>query len=251
MSMERLQKILARAGIASRRDAELMILDRRVKVNGRVVKELGARADAARDHIKVDDRLIVMNKVIPRYFLCYKPRRMITSLSDPQDRPSIGRLLKERRIRHRLYPVGRLDWDAEGLLILTNDGELANKIMHPKANIPKIYIVEVLGRPEEKSLAKLRKGIFLEPGIRTMAAQIVARKPAGTKAQLKVTLYEGRKNQIKRMFARIGHRVTAIKRIAIGPLSLAGMKPGDIRPMTRDEISQFAGFLNRSGVSSP
>lgn len=239
MPFERLQKILARTGIASRRNAERLILEGRIKVNGKIVNELGAKADPQKDHIKVDGHLILPGRFVHKYYICYKPRRMITTLDDPQKRPSIGDLLKDRRIKHRVYPVGRLDWDAEGLLILTSDGELANRIMHPNTHLSKVYVIQVIGNPDKKALDRLRKGVFLEPGLKTLPAQIVILGQAAKKTALKVTLYEGRKNQIKRMFERVGHRVTSIRRIAVGPLNLSGMKPGDIRLLTGDEIRKL------------
>ncbi len=243
MPRERLQKILARAGIASRRNAEKLIIESRVKVNGKIVNELGAKADAEKDHIKVDDRLLAANKIDLAYFLCYKPKKTITTLSDPQNRPSVGDLLRKKRIRYRVYPVGRLDWDAEGLLILTNDGELANKIMHPKNHLPKIYIVEVKDRPTINALALLRKGVFIESGVKTMLCKIVIKKYYPEKTALKITLFEGRKNQIKKMFGHIGHSVLSIKRVAIGPLNLSGLKPGEIRSMSGKEICDLKSQL--------
>ena len=244
MPLERLQKILARAGVSSRRGAEQLILEGRVKVNGRIVSELGFKADADQDHIKVDHHLIHFKKATANYYLCYKPKRTITTMNDPQHRPSINDLMKIRHIKQRVYPVGRLDWDAEGLLILTSDGDLANQIMHPREHIPKLYLVEVLGRPAESTLEKLRKGIFIEPGVKTIAAKLIVLKILTRKTLMKITLFEGRKNQIKRMFERVGHRVVAIKRIAIGPLNLKGMKPGDIRPMTGEEVRRLKKCLS-------
>ena len=238
MPLERLQKILARAGIASRRHAEQLILDGRVKVNGKIINELGTKADAKKDHVKVDGRLIQIREH-NYYYLCYKPQKMITTMNDPQNRPSINDLLEKQHVKQRVFPVGRLDWDAEGLLILTNDGEFANQIMHPKNHLPKIYIVEVSGQPTINALDRLRQGIFIEPGVKTSSARIAVARYYPGKTILKVTLFEGRKNQIKKMFDRIEHRVITIKRIAIGPLDLSGLKPGEIRPMSSEEIRKL------------
>lgn len=250
MAEERLQKILARAGIASRRAAEQMMLEGRVVVNGQVANEPGMKADPERDHIRVDGKMILNPQGGPRlYYLAFKPREMITSLSDPEGRPTIVDLLKRRGIKARVYPVGRLDWDADGLLILTNDGDLANLVMHPKMHLPKLYRVKVKGAPGPRELDKVRRGVTIEPGIRTLPAEVVVEETSEESTWLRVTLVEGRQNQIKRMFERVGHPVRRIRRLAIGPLRLGRMRVGDVRPMTPAEQDKLRRAL--AGAPAP
>ena len=250
MAEERLQKILARAGIASRRAAEQMMLEGRVVVNGQVASEPGMKADPERDHIRVDGKMILNPQGGPRlYYLAFKPREMITSLSDPEGRATIVDLLKRRGIKARVYPVGRLDWDADGLLILTNDGDLANLVMHPKMHLPKLYRVKVKGAPGPRELDKVRRGVTIEPGIRTLPAEVVVEETSEESTWLRVTLVEGRQNQIKRMFERVGHPVRRIRRLAIGPLRLGRMRVGDVRPMTQAEQDKLRRAL--AGAPAP
>lgn len=236
MGLERLQKIIARAGITSRRKAEQLILQGRVKVNGKVVDKLGARADVDNDHIKVDGRLLRPLDVPKCYFLAFKPGQVITSLDDPQGRTTVADLLRANRIRLRVFPVGRLDWDADGLLLLTNDGELANRVMHPRTHLPKIYRVKVKGHPSERALERLRKGIKIQGGVQTLATKIIRERETEGNTVFKVILIEGRYRQLKRMFERIGHPVRTIRRIAIGPLSLGRLRKGEVRRLTHDEL---------------
>lgn len=247
MAEERLQKILSRAGIASRRAAEQLMLAGKVTVNGQRADRLGMHADPDRDQIKVNGRLIAGLLAGPRhYFLAFKPRNVITSLSDPEGRPTIADVLKEHRIRVRVYPVGRLDWDADGLLLLTDDGELANQVMHPRTHLPKLYSVKVKGVPDERDLDRLRRGVMLEPGVRSLPAELHVDEIVEDNAWLRVTLQEGRQNQIKRMFERIGHPVRRIRRLAIGPLKLGRMKVGAVRPLTEDELLRLRRDLARA-----
>lgn len=235
MALERLQKIIARAGLASRRKAEQLILDGRVKVNGRVIDKLGVRADASKDHIKVNGRLLHFKKVPNKYFLAFKPVHVITSLKDPQGRPTIDDLLRANKIRARVFPVGRLDWDADGLLLLTNDGDLANQVMHPRKHLQKKYRVRVKGHPDSKALAKLSSGVTIS-GIKTLPAQIHKESNTKKTTVLEIVLEQGRYHQIKLMLEHIGHKVLNIRRIAIGPLKLRGMRKGQIRKMTMNEL---------------
>lgn len=237
MAEERIQKILARAGIASRRAAEELMLSGKVIVNGQKVTELGTKADPDQDDIRVKGRSIAPLLRQPRhYFLCFKPRNMITSLSDPEGRPTLADLLHSHGIRHRVYPVGRLDWDADGLLLLTDDGDLANQVMHPKGHLPKLYRVKVKGWPDERVLDKVRRGVMIEPGIRTLPARVEIESADEDCSWLSVALTEGRQNQIKRMFELVGHPVRRIRRLAIGPLRLGRMKVGDVREMTERDV---------------
>ncbi|HHN75671.1 MAG TPA: rRNA pseudouridine synthase [Acidobacteria bacterium] len=237
MGAERLQKILARAGISSRRGAERMIEEGRVTVNGKVITRLGTRADPDQDHIKIDGKLLLAGRQGPRrYFVAFKPRRMITSLADPEGRPTVADLLRAARIRARVFPVGRLDWDADGLLLLTNDGELAQRVLHPRQHMPKTYRVKVKGRPDDRTLGRLRSGVILERGRRTLPAEIRRESELEGASWLQVTLIEGRPNQIKRMFEQVGHPVRRLRRVAIGPLRLGRLRVGQVRELSEREL---------------
>ncbi len=237
MALERLQKIIARAGVASRRKAEQLIVQGRVKVNGKVIDKLGARADAEKDHIKVNGKLLRPLDVPKCYYLAFKPVQVITSLDDPQGRTTVTDLLHANKIRVRVFPVGRLDWDADGLLLLTNDGELANRVMRPRTHLPKTYRVKVKGHPSEQALEKLRKGIKIQEGVQTLPTKIITERETEGNTVFKVILIEGRHRQLKKMFERIGHPVRTIRRIAIGPLSLGRLRKGEVRRLTNDELS--------------
>jgi pseudouridine synthase len=242
---ERLQKIIARAGLASRRAAEAMIAERRVTVNGRVVDRLGAHADPDADHIKVDGKLLPRPSAEKHSYLAFKPPRMITSLEDPEGRPTVADLLRRARIRHRVFPVGRLDWDADGLLLLTDDGDLAHRVAHPSTHLPKTYRVKVRGHPDERTLERVRRGVLLAPRERTLPSEVTLQETREASAWLKVTLVEGRQNQIKRMFERIGHPVQKIRRTRIGPLTLGKLRAGEVRPLRDDELRRLVRVLDR------
>lgn len=251
---ERLQKIIARAGVTSRRKAEELISTGRVSVNGKVVTELGEKADSSRDSIKVDGKPL-KTKEPAQYWLLYKPREVVTTLSDPEGRPSIQEFL--RGMRQRLFPVGRLDYHSEGLLLLTNDGELAHKVMHASSHLPKVYLVKVSGRPEEEQLERLRQGVFID-GRRTAPAEIrrllTAESPSrrrGTSDNpwLEVTLIEGRNQQIRKMFAIIDHPVEKLKRVSIGPLKVGNMKPGEMRPLSPAELAKLRRELEEGATN--
>jgi len=230
----RLQKFLADAGIASRREGERLILGGRVEVNGRVVTTLGVRVEPEHDRVRVDGRPVRQagRRV---YYLLNKPKGLITSSSDPEGRPTVVDLLQG--VRERVFPVGRLDWNSEGLLILTNDGDLTYRLTHPANHIPKVYRVKVRGSLAEDDLKALRRGMVLD-GRRTLPAR-VERISAQVNSWLEVTLYEGRKNQIRRMLERLGHRVQKLKRIAIGPIRDRALKPGEWRRLTPDEVRRL------------
>jgi pseudouridine synthase len=227
----RLQKFLAHAGVASRREAERLIQEGRVELNGSVVGDLGRRLDPRRDAVRVDGRRIraAARRV---YYLLFKPRGVITSAADPQGRPTVIELLSE--VRERVYPVGRLDWNSEGLLILTNDGDLAQRLTHPSNHVPKTYRVKVKGAVAEEVLARLRRGLVLD-GRRTLPAR-VTRISSQSNTWLEVVLHEGRQNQIRKAFDRLGHRVQKLRRIAIGPIRDRLLKPGEWRRLTPEEI---------------
>ncbi len=233
---ERIQKILAKAGIASRRKAEELILEGRVLVNGQVAT-LGMKADMEKDYIKVDGKLVI--KPEPKtYAMLNKPKGFLTTLEDPQGRPTIKELIKG--IRYRVYPVGRLDFNSEGLLILTNDGELAYRLIHPSYKVPKTYLVKVKGIVEEKDLNKLRKGIMLEDGMTAPARIRRIRMPKTERnSWLEITIHEGKKRQIRRMFQRIRHPVLKLKRIRIDGISLGNLPTGQWRYLSPEEIQKL------------
>jgi len=245
---ERLQKIIAHAGFASRREAEEMIRTGRVTVNGRVVTELGTKADGERDHIKVDGKLITRAEP-HRYILLYKPKEVMTTVDDPEGRTTVIDLI--RGVRERIYPVGRLDYHSEGLVLLTNDGELAYKIAHPRHGSVKTYHVKVRGVPDDRVIDKLRRGITIE-GKRTLPCEIGRIKTTGRgddegNSWLEVKLREGRTQQIRKMFQAMGHPVTKLKRVAIGPISDPRLTPGVWRELTEHEVK----LLSRQKEARP
>jgi pseudouridine synthase len=231
VTMERLQKILSQAGIASRRASEQLMIDGRVTVNGKTVLELGTKADASHDDIRVDGRRI---KIPDRhlYLLVNKPRGYVTTRSDPQKRPTVIDLLAG--VTDYVYPVGRLDFDSEGLLILTNDGDLAAKLTHPRHGVPRVYEASVLGVPDEHDVRRLAKGVTID-GQRTGPAEVTAIGPS----RLRITVREGRNRQVRKMCDAIGHPVTELRRVAIGPLRDARLKLGAWRVLTTHEVERL------------
>jgi 23S rRNA pseudouridine2605 synthase len=249
---ERLQKIIAHAGVASRREAETMIREGRVTVNGRVVSELGSKADADRDHIKVDGKLITEAEP-HRYILLYKPKEVMTTVEDPQGRRTVLQLV--RGIRERIYPVGRLDYHSEGLVLLTNDGELAFKVSHPTHGSVKTYHVKVRGVPEDRVVDKLQRGITLD-GKRTLPCEIERLKTTSRgdeegNSWFEVKLREGRTQQIRKMFQAMGHPVMKLKRVAIGPLFDPKLTPGVWRELTKSEVKMLATMKERKPKAAP
>jgi 23S rRNA pseudouridine2605 synthase len=241
MQLERLQKIIAHAGVASRREAEGMIREGRVTVNGRVVTELGSKANVEHDHIKVDGKLIT-RKETHRYILVYKPKEVMTTVADPQGRRTVIDLV--RGVRERIYPVGRLDFHSEGLVLLTNDGDLAYQVSHPTHGSVKTYNVKVRGVPDERLVDKLRRGITLE-GKRTLPCDIERIKTTGRgedegNSWFEVKLREGRTQQIRKMFQAVGHPVSKLRRVAIGPISDPKLTPGVWRELTTQEVKMLA-----------
>jgi len=259
---DRLQKILAQAGIASRRAAEQIILDGRVQVNGTVITELGTRADLSKDHVRVDGKLL-HGREPERYFMVNKPRGYVTTLDDPEHRPTVMQLLgqdKQKKVigEHsqfpRLYPVGRLDYLSEGLLLMTNDGDLANKLSKAAAGVLKTYLVKVSGAPTAAAIDQLRQGIMIDRGrlneIRSGRRDRVLTQPAkieqvrsGENPWYEVTLTEGRNRQLRKMFEEIGHHVEKIRRIGYGALTL-DVPPGAFRELTAGEVQA----LNRAAA---
>ncbi|HKP73051.1 MAG TPA: pseudouridine synthase [Pyrinomonadaceae bacterium] len=236
---ERLQKLIAAAGLASRRHAEEMIAAGEVTVNGRVVTEAGTKADPSRDHIKVRGRLInpLLEAREKVYVLLNKPRGYLASLSDPEERPLVTELVPSAL--GRLHPVGRLDFNTEGLLILTNDGELTNYITAARNGVPKVYEVKVKGVPPEEAIERLRRGIRLDDGARTAPAEITQTGETGTNAWYEVVLHEGRNQQIRRMFDAVGHSVLKLRRVAIGHLRDERLPTGKWRLLHPAEVARF------------
>jgi len=239
MPEERLQKILAQAGIASRRKAEQYITEGRVTVNGTAITELGSKADPDTDHIKVDGSLIRRPKNTV-YIALNKPREVVTTLSDPQGRQTVKHLLKG--VKHRVFPVGRLDYHSEGLLLLTTDGEFANRITSPAGHIEKIYVVKANGRLTAEQEQDFRNGISLH-GKRTAPAKIKLIKSA-INPWYEVRLTEGRQNQIRIMFKHCGRLVEKLRRVQIGFLKLAGLPPGAWRYLDDEEVKRFRKILH-------
>jgi 23S rRNA pseudouridine2605 synthase len=251
MAPERLEKVLAEAGIASRRGAKDLVREGRVTVNGRVAESPGQPVDPGGDHIRVDGKLLHRASEPRRYFVAYKPRQMVTTLDDPEGRPTVAELIRAARIRERVYPVGRLDWDADGLLLLTNDGDLAQRVAHPRSHLPKSYRVKVKGRPDEEALERLRTGVTLERGGRTLPARVRIEQSQGETTWLRIELVEGRQNQLKRMLLRVGHPVRRLRRMSIGPLRLGRMRPREVRPLRDDELARLRRALDENEPSPP
>ena len=251
----RLQKILAEAGIASRRKAEELILEGRVQVNGEIITELGTRADIVKDHIRVDGKLL-QGVQEHRYFMVNKPRGYVTTMSDPERRETVVDLLREtarksgRKLDVRLYPVGRLDYNSEGLLLMTNDGDLANNLSKAANSVAKTYLVKVSGQPTEEALEQLRSGVMIDRGrlaevrgtrrdrVLTAPAK-VERARSGENPWYEVTLTEGRNRQLRKMFEEIGHHVEKIRRIGYGALTL-DVPMGDFRELTTGEVQALS-----------
>lgn len=238
--LERLQKIIARAGVTSRRRAEELILAGRVTVNGQVVTELGSKADPAKDHVKVDGKLIHEPRELV-YIMLNKPKNCVTTTSDPEGRATVMQYLKG--VRQRVYPVGRLDYASEGLLLLTNDGDFANLILTGGRLVPKTYLVKINGNPGEEELRRFREGVRLD-GRPTAPARLRRIKP-GENPWFEVTLVEGRQNQIRRMFQRLGYLVEKLRRVQVGFLQLGTLPPGEFRYLTGEEVARFRRLARR------
>lgn len=239
MDQQRLQKILSLAGVASRRLSEELIVQGRVSVNGKTITELGTKADPHADEIKVDGRRIRIQQT-RRYILLNKPRGFITTRSDPQGRPTVMDLMKG--VREYVYPVGRLDYDSEGLLILTNDGELAARLTHPRHEVEKVYEARVKGVPDEHTLDRLARGVTIE-GRRTAPARVRASEPilksSGEQTVIELSIHEGRQRQVRKMFEAVGHPVVRLKRVRIGPVEDPDIPPGHWRELTPHEIARL------------
>lgn len=229
--MERLQKALARAGVASRRKAEGLIRAGRVRVNGQVVTELGTRVDPERDVITVNGQPI-SQPVSHTYILLHKPRGVLSTTSDPHGRPTVLDLV---RMEARVYPVGRLDRDSEGLILLTDDGELTHRLTHPRYEHEREYRVLVEGRVSERALQRLQEGVELEDGL-TWPAQVERLEEEGDGTWLRMVIHEGRKRQVRRMCRAVGHPVRQLIRVRMGPLTLGELRAGEWRYLTTGEV---------------
>jgi 23S rRNA pseudouridine2605 synthase len=245
---ERLQKVLAAAGLGSRRECELLIEQGRVMVDGRVVTRLGTRVDPEQQRIRVDGEAVQSERSV--YYLLNKPKGFLSTNFDPSGRPRAVDILKA--VPQRLFSVGRLDRESEGLLLLTNDGELTNRLTHPRYGVPKTYIVQVAGRPTPEDLAKMRKGVFLSEGKVTVDS-VRSKGSRGRSTLLEIVLSEGRNREIRRMLARLGHKVMRLTRTAIGPVTDRGLRPGEFRKLQPDELQSLRHLAesHQGGVARP
>ena len=249
---QRLQKILSQGGIASRRAAEKLIAEGRVTLNGETVREMGVKADPGVDDIRVDGRRV---KAVERrrYILLNKPKGVVTTRSDPQRRRTVLDLLDT--VREYVYPVGRLDYDSEGLLLLTNDGDLAAQLTHPRHGVERTYEARVSGMPDREAIDRLRRGIPLD-GRRTLPATVVLVNEGrhDRDGVLRLTIREGRNRQVRRMCEAVGHPVQTLRRIQVGPLRIGGLRVGQWRELTKEEVEELrsgkSGRSGRSGRSS-
>jgi len=232
--MERLQKIIARAGLASRREAERWIVEGRITVNGTVVNKLGSQADPFKDSIKIDGKR-VKSAAAPLYYALHKPPGVITTLHDPQHRPDITPYIARLGEKRRVFPVGRLDFNTTGLLLLTNDGELAMRLAHPRYGVPKLYRVKLSACPTEEELNELRKGIRLEDGM-TAPARVRVIEKLRKNAWVEIEVHEGKKREVRRMFEALNYFVEKLIRIKIGPINLGALAVGELRPLYQSEV---------------
>lgn len=231
---KRIQKILSEMGITSRRKAEELMIEGRVTVNGQIAT-LGMKADPSNDHIKLDGKLLIKHE--PKVYIMFnKPKNVVTSLHDPEGRPTVKDFLKG--VKYRVYPVGRLDYNSEGLLLLTNDGDFAHAVLHPSKKIPKTYIVKVKGVPEEEEIDKIKTGVKLTDGL-TAPARVKKVRTTENNSWFEMTIYEGRNRQIKRMLEKIGHPVLKLKRIKINGIELGKLEPGGYRYLTAEEMDKI------------
>jgi len=241
-AQERLQKVIAQSGITSRRKAEQLIVDGRVKVNHQVVTTLGTKV-SPNDEIAVDN--VPIDKEENVYYLLYKPREYISSVSDDKGRDTVIGLMKG--VSERIFPIGRLDYQTSGILLLTNDGEFAHILMHPKYELEKVYIVKIKGTPNKDKLQQLLKGVTDDGELlKAVKAKLKSIDRRTQTAIVEVTLHEGKNRHIRRMMEQIGYPVLKIKREKYGPMTLQGLQPGQFRPLTRQEIHQLKSLSNKN-----
>jgi len=249
MSEQRVQKLIAQAGVCSRRHAEDLIREGRVRVNGAVI-ELGAKADPSRDHIKVDGKLLPRAEPL-RHLLMYKPREIMTTCDDPEERTTVIDLLP-KDVTERLFPVGRLDYHSEGLLILTNDGELAARITHPRHGVVREYLVKVRGDLDERLISGILKGTVVDGRRvvpRSLRPESVTRSGANTWWRIEVV--EGRTHEVRQLFFRAGKHVQRLRRTAIGPIRDETLRPGDVRELTKDELRRLRAATRTPTAAPP
>ncbi|WP_163531019.1 pseudouridine synthase [Halobacillus ihumii] len=233
--MERLQKVIAHAGVASRRKAEKMITDGKVTVNGKVVKELGTKV-SSNDDVEVEG--VPLTKEVPVYYLLYKPRGVISSVNDDKGRKVVTDYLPD--VEERIFPIGRLDYDTSGILLLTNDGEFANLLMHPSHEVDKVYIVKTKGIPDDEQLKRFKKGVTIEDEtFKAVHSKVLSTDRKKNSAIIQVILHEGKNRQIRKMFEGLGYPVDKLKRERYGSLTLQGLNAGDYRPLKPHEIKQL------------
>lgn len=238
--MERLQKYIASSGVASRRAAEELITAGKVQVNGKVITELGTQVDENKDHVKVNGKLIKPSQT-KVYIMLYKPEGYVSTAKDQFDRPTVLDLVPY--IKEKIVPVGRLDWNSKGLLLLSNDGEFINMMTHPKHNVPKTYEVKVKGIPTEEQMRKMANGVVID-GKKTARAKVRIKKVFDKNALMEVIIHEGRNRQVRKMCEKVGLDVTALTRVAIGPLKLGLLKEGEYRSLRPEEIKRLKSLAN-------
>jgi 23S rRNA pseudouridine2605 synthase len=241
MPQQKIQLIIRDAGLGSRRDAEAMVREGRVTLNGAIVEHPHTLADPEKDHIKVDGKLLRKPDAERLYYLFNKPRFVVSTMEDPEGRPCLGELLKP--LKKRLFTVGRLDFDAEGLMILTNDGDLAHRLSHPSSQIPRAYLVKVRGTPDDRVLGRIRKGLSLGDGDRLGEVSWTLVKSQKTTSWIRLVLHEGKKNEIKRIFFHINHPVRRIRRVGFGPYLLGSLPVGTWRPFTPQEEAKAIALM--------
>jgi 23S rRNA pseudouridine2605 synthase len=242
----RLQKLIASTGLSSRRKAEMLIASGRVSVNGKIVTELGTKVDPGRDHVKVDGKHLTSSQPFV-YLMLNKPKNVMSTLDDPGGRTTVKDFL--RGVSVRVFPVGRLDFDSEGLMLLTNNGELAQALLHPRYHVPKTYLIKVKGVLKDEDIAHLERGIRLEDGM-TSPAHVKKVRKVEANSWLEITIREGRKHQVKRMLDAVGHPVLKLLRIRMGPLSLGGLEPGEFRFLTDRESNALRALIDERMASA-
>ncbi|MGE3976771.1 MAG: pseudouridine synthase [Nitrospira sp.] len=241
----RLQKLIASTGLSSRRKAEMLIVSGRVSVNGKVVTELGTKVDPARDHVKVDGKHLTSAQPFV-YLMLNKPKNVMSTLDDPGGRTTVKDFL--RGVYVRVFPVGRLDFDSEGLMLLTNNGELAQALLHPRYHVPKTYLIKVKGALNNEEIARLERGVRLDDGM-TSPAHVKKVRKVEANSWLEITIREGRKHQVKRMLDAVGHPVLRLLRIRMGPLSLGNLEPGEFRFLTDREANALRELVDERMAS--
>jgi 23S rRNA pseudouridine2605 synthase len=240
--LERVQKVLAAAGVASRREAEQWIAEGRVMVNGQVVDSMGFKVDPDKDFIKVDGKRVHRPEQ-KLTLLLHKPRNVVCTVKDPQERTTVMDLVAN--VKSRVYPVGRLDFDAEGLLVMTNDGDLANLLTHPRYGVPRTYLAKVSGIPDTVKLERLKNGVILEDG-RARAVQAEILRPGDKNTWVKIVVTEGRNHLVKKMLQAVGHPVSKLKRIEFGPFQLGRLPAGQVRIVSQEEVEQIKEKLSQA-----